>query len=181
MVTMKQMRNVVFSILNQSKFNSELGEVIKKAEEIQDYTVKLNEQDRQLDHKLGEEVIAINNASRKYQQEQAALHTQTTKRLATHANEIKTIQEGSKRQKDLIEDQSRNIGTLTESIQKVNARIEKVRENLQDEIGRQKEEIDGKINEVEMYQNAQFDRHQNAIENQATQQTSEMGKLKDHF
>lgn len=66
MVTMKQMRNVVFSILNQSKFNTELGDVIKKADEIKDYTVKLNEQDRQLDHKLGEEVMAINNSSRKY-------------------------------------------------------------------------------------------------------------------
>lgn len=97
MVTMKQVRNMVFSMLNQSKFNTDLSEVMKKADAIHDYTVKLNEQDRQLDHKLAEEVLTINNASRKYQQEQAALYTQTTKRLAAHANEIKTIQEGSKR------------------------------------------------------------------------------------
>jgi hypothetical protein len=31
---MKQMRNVVFSILNQSKLSSDLTEVIKKADEI---------------------------------------------------------------------------------------------------------------------------------------------------
>ena len=90
------------------------------------------------------------------------MHANHSKRMAVHTSDIKNLQE---RQKDLLEDQARNIGTITESIQKVNARIEKVRENLQDEIGRQKEEIDGKINEVEIYQNAQFDRHQNAIDN----------------
>ena len=63
-----------------------------------------------------------------------------------------------------MEEQQRNIGTLTDSIQKVNARIEKVRENLQDEIGRQKEEIDSKFNEVEFFQTNQFEKHQIAIE-----------------
>ena len=71
--------------------------------------------------------------------------------MALQGNDLKNAQEGLKRQKDILEEQQRNIGTLTDSIQKVNARIEKVRENLQDEIGRQKEEIDSKINEVELY------------------------------
>jgi chaperonin cofactor prefoldin len=71
--------------------------------------------------------------------------------MALQGNDLKNVQEGLKRQKDILEEQQRNIGTLTDSIQKVNARIEKVRENLQDEIGRQKEEIDSKINEVELY------------------------------
>ena len=49
--------------------------------------------------------------------------------MALQGNDLKNVQEGLKRQKDILEEQQRNIGTLTDSIQKVNARIEKVREN----------------------------------------------------
>lgn len=61
MVTMYQLRNVFFSMINQSKFSNELDKVIKKADKIQDYTIKLNEEDKKIDMKIDECVKVINN------------------------------------------------------------------------------------------------------------------------
>ena len=103
------------------------------------------------------------------------------KKLAIQGNDIKNNSDFLKKQKDILEEQQRNIGTLTDSIQKVNARIEKVRENLQDEIGRQKEEIDSKFNEVEFFQTNQFEKHQVAIEHQEKVQETELTRIREEF
>jgi hypothetical protein len=75
MVTMKQMRNVVFSILNQSKFTTDLNNVITKADQLHVTTIKLNEADKQLDFKFSEEMNKINDAFKKYQTEQKEVIT----------------------------------------------------------------------------------------------------------
>ncbi len=48
-------------MINQSKFSNELDKVIKKADKIQDYTIKLNEEDKKIDMKIDECVKVINN------------------------------------------------------------------------------------------------------------------------
>jgi precorrin-3B methylase len=64
MLTLKQVRSMVFSMLNQSKMSQDLDEVIKEAESIRGYTRHLDEVDRQIEHKLRTEVENIHEARR---------------------------------------------------------------------------------------------------------------------
>ena len=50
-------------MINQSKFSTELDKVIKKADKIQDYTIKLNEEDKKIEMRMEEHVKVINNNS----------------------------------------------------------------------------------------------------------------------
>lgn len=64
MLTLKQVRSMVFSMLNQSKMSQDLDEVIKEAESIRRYTRHLDEVDRQIENKLRTEVENIHEARR---------------------------------------------------------------------------------------------------------------------
>ena len=90
MVTMKQMRNVVFSVMNQSKFTIDLNKVITKADQLHNTTVKLNEADLQLNHKFTEEINKMNDWFKKYQQEQKeTIQAIRTKAQNTHMDVAK--------------------------------------------------------------------------------------------
>lgn len=86
---MYQLRNVFFSMINQSKFSTELDKVIKKADKIQDYTVKLNEEDKKIDMKMDECVKVINNNAQLYKTEQIGIQKNNDKRMALQGNDLK--------------------------------------------------------------------------------------------
>jgi chromosome segregation ATPase len=114
MMTMAQVRNVVFAVLNQSKFSLDLDEVIQEASSIRQYTRVLNDQDRQLENKLKNETDRIEEARKQTAELSRQQYTELTKKCATNAEEIKQAKERIVRQKDRLDEETRRLDQITE-------------------------------------------------------------------
>lgn len=181
MFTLKQVRNAVYSILNQSVFNEELNDVIKKAQSLHDYTQALNETDKQLNHKFTEELREVNDRHKNTKQEQADVYTKNQKQFAVLGNDISNCQETIKRQKDELDNLAKDLNALGENAKQLKFRVDKVKENLQDEMLRQKEESEQKFIEVENFTTSELDRIKQDIETHQINNDTSIVQVKEEY
>ena len=73
------------------------------------------------------------------------------------------------------------MNTLTETVQKLNLRLEKFKENLQDEIQKQGEEVFKRIDEVDATVIANDEKAQNKYDRLEKALDSEVAKLREYF
>lgn len=73
------------------------------------------------------------------------------------------------------------MNTLTETVQKLNLRLEKFKENLQDEIQKQGEEVFKRIDEVDATVIANDEKSQNKYDRLEKALDSDVAKLREYF
>lgn len=101
--------------------------------------------------------------------------------MAVMSGDIKTQYDSIARCKEDIRIQRDEIDNLGAKAIKNEKKIDKVKENLQDEMARVKDEIELKISDVENYQTSQFDKQAHTIDNIQLLHANEVKSMKEEF
>ena len=181
MFTMEQIRNMFFGLLNQSAAFTRLQESEQKLIKINKTCIALDEIDKQIQHETTEMNNVISERLQKFKEEFSMMQKSNEKTLSEHRLKLQQNAEISVKHRDTLEDQKRLLATNQDNLGKVGAKLDKIKENLQNEITMTRDEIYTKVEAVDEFYQEQCQDLAKRISNDRSFVQQEISKTKEEF
>lgn len=181
MFTLQQLRNTFYALTNQSTFKQQIDQTMVKAESLIKETIRLDVVDKQLDFNIKDnytvlrKVIGSNfDEFQTHVKNVESKHSDVTKKLEKHADTLIA-------HKATLDEIKRTLQSSIDNGTRTAARLEKTKENLQDEISRTRDEIYVKIDFNDRFCIEQFDLIKNHSSKDRSTFQNAMNELRDQL
>lgn len=181
MFTMEQIRNISFAVLNQSTLADRLTFTEKKSVKIHNTCIKLDEIDKQIRFETAEMHKTISDRVTKWKEEFATMQRQNEKTMSEHKMRINSNSETLVSHRQLLDENKHMMAANQDLINKIGTKLERARDNLQNEIAMSRDEINAKIDQNDKFALDQMASIENMILHDKSEIKSEINKTNETF
>ena len=151
MFTMEQIRNMVFALMDQSTLNDRVSLNESRYVSVYETGLRLADMDETIKISTNDMHEKISNEVARFKEEFEALKIENKRDFYNHKSLITVNRDNFTKCKEELNDHKHQLGTQLEQINKQESRATKMINQLSNDIGTLKEEIEGRLDKNDKF------------------------------